>query len=422
MRILLVTPYYPPEPGAGATRTSELAAAWARQGHEVHVLTGMPCYPDGVVPEGYRGRPYLREIEDGVTVHRGWVAAAPNRGKARRAAWYLSQALSMVVVDALGVPTVDVVVATSPHILAAAAGAVAASRRDRPLVLDIRDLWPRSIWELGALPRESLAIKLLERLERALYDRAAAIVVVSEPFRGHILGMQPGRPQGEVPVITNGVDLGRFDPTADGRPTRAALGLDPDAPTAIYAGTHGEAHGLEVVVEAARRAPEVQWVLVGDGARKEHLARAGEGVPNLHFRPMQPASRMAGLYAAGDVHLVPLRDLPLFETVLPSKLFEIWGMGRPVVLGVRGEAARLVERSGAGVVVPPEDADALVAAVRDLVRDPARLAAMGRAGRAFVEAEFDRERLAGRYTDLLGRVVRAAPRGVLHRLRAAVAR
>jgi len=421
MRILLVTPYYPPEPGAGATRTSELAAAWARQGHEVHVLTGMPCYPDGVVPEAWRGKIVAREHVDGVTVHRGWVAAAANQGKARRAAWYASQAVSMVVVDALRVPPVDVVVATSPHILAAAAGAFAASRRMRPLVLDIRDLWPRSIWELGALDRNSLAIKALERLERALYDRAAAIVVVSEPFREHILGMQPGRADTDVPVLTNGVDLSRFDPGLDGKPVREALGLDRDAPIAMYAGTHGEAHGLEVVVEAARKAPEVHWVLVGDGARKADLVRLGAGIGNLHFRPVQPASAMAGLYAAGDVHLVPLRDLPLFETVLPSKLFEIWGMGKPVVLGVRGESARLVERSKAGVVVTPEDADALVAAVRGLVRDPVRLKAMGAAGRAFVTTEFDRERIAGRYADVLARVVRAVPRGVLGRLRAAVA-
>lgn len=422
MRILVVTSYFPPEPGACATRISELAAAWARHGHEVHVLTGMPCYPDGVVPPAWRGRAYLREELGGVTVHRGWVYPAANRGRLRRAAWYLSQAATMVAADVLAVPDVDVVVATSPHMLAAAAGALVARRRARPLVVEVRDLWPRSIWELGALPREGLAIRALERLERALYDRAAVIAVVSDAFREHVLAMQPGRTAGEVPTVTNGVDLSRFDPTLDRQAARRELGLDPSAPVALYAGTHGVAHGLEQVIEAARRAPEVQWLLVGAGARREHLLRRGAGVPNLHFRPVRPAADMASVYACADVGLVPLRALPVFETVVPSKLFEFWAMGRPVVLAARGEAERLVRRSGAGVAVAPEEPDALAAAVRTLMGDPALRARMGRAGRGLVEAEFDRTRIAEQYAAILERVRQAHPRRVLGRLRAALAR
>lgn len=406
MRILLATPYFPPEPGAGSTRASDLAAAWAAEGHEVHVLCGLPCYPRGIVHPGYERRAYVQEDYRGARVHRGWVLAAANEGRLGRGAWFASQAASMIVVDGLRVPEVDVVVATSPHILAAVAGAVCGRRRHVPLVLDIRDLWPRSIWELGAIPRGHPVIRALEGVEAWLYRTAARVVVVSPAF------VEPVRqvlrdPLAEVPVITNGVRLERFDPGLDGGPVREGLGIPSDAFVALYAGTHGEAHGLGVVVEAARRAPEITWLLVGDGSRKAELVAQGAGIENLRFEDAVPAEAMAGLYAAADVGLVPLRDLPLFETVLPSKIFELWAMATPVVLGVRGEAARLV-REGGSTVVPPEDPEALVAAVRALAADPEAARAVGQKGRALVEARYDRAVLARRYLDLLGRVVAEA--------------
>jgi glycosyltransferase involved in cell wall biosynthesis len=131
---------------------------------------------------------------------------------------------------------------------------------------------------------------------------------------------------------------------------------------------------------------------------------------------------MASVYAAADVGLVPLRGLPVFETVVPSKLFEVWAMARPVVLAARGESERLVRRSGAGVTVPPEDPAALATAVRRLMGDPALRAGMGQAGRALVEAEFDRARIAEQYAAILERARQAHPRGVLGRLRAVAAR
>src|SRR5690606_139547 len=126
---------------------------------------------------------------------------------------YLSQAVSMSAIDAVDVPEVDVVVATSPHILAAAAGAAVAKRRRRPFVLDVRDLWPRSIWELGVLERDSWPVRALEGVERRLYRAADRIVVVTEPFREHVASID-GRPD-RIEVITNGVDLTRFDPDLD---------------------------------------------------------------------------------------------------------------------------------------------------------------------------------------------------------------
>jgi colanic acid biosynthesis glycosyl transferase WcaI len=412
VRVLFVTAHYPPDLGALATRARELACAWASAGHEVHVLCGMPSHPTGVVPPQWKGKLRSDEIVDGVHVHRTWVYATPNAGRVRRSAAFASFAASALLIGERRLPDPDVVLATSPQFLTAVAGALIARRRDRPFVLEIRDLWPRSIWEVGALPRRHPLIFALERVERWLYREADEIVVVTRSFRGEIARHLPGRAAESIPVVPNGVRLDRFDPALDGRAARARLGLPLDGTIALYAGTHGMAHGLGTVIEAARRAPEVHFVLVGEGACKAALVEQARGVPNVRFVDGLPAERMPELYALADVCLVPLRDLPLFETVIPSKMFEIWAMERPLVLGVRGEAAALAADSGAAVVVPPEDPGALADAVRGLASDPAAARELGRAGRRFVAENYDRDALAGRYAALLERVARRGRRRV----------
>lgn len=410
MRILLVSAHYPPDLGALATRASELTRAWAAEGHEVHVLCGLPSHPTGVVPPKYRGRLVYNEVIEGVHVHRTWTYATPNAGKLRRSIAFASFAVSALTIGQRHVPDPEVVVGTSPQFFAAVAGAMLARGRASPFVAEIRDLWPASIWHVGALSEHHPVIKVLERLEGWLYNEADLIVVVSDAFREPIARHVDGLSPDEVPVITNGVSLDRFDPGLDGDAVRAQFNLPVDRPVALYAGTHGMSHGLETVIDAARLTPEVTWVLVGEGARKEALVDYGRGVPNVVFLPGQPATAMPALYAMSDVALVPLRDLELFNTVIPSKLFEIWAMGRPLVLGVRGEAARIVTQSQAGVVVEPESAEALAAAVAELMADDARRAEMGAAGRRFVEEHYDRKVLAARYLRVLEGVARTGRR------------
>ncbi|TVQ94992.1 MAG: glycosyltransferase WbuB [Deltaproteobacteria bacterium] len=406
LRILVVAAHFPPDLGALATRVHDLGRAWVALGHEVHVLCGLPSHPTGVVPPRWRGRLYSDEVVDGIFVHRTWIYPTPNAGRVRRSLAYASFAASVLAIGQRRVEDPDVVIATSPQFLAAVSGALLSRGRRVPLVLEIRDLWPRSIWEVGAMSRHHPAIKVLEQLERWLYRQADEIVVVSEAFRAEIANHLPGVQAQDLPVITNGVRLERFDPKLDGGAVRARLGLPRDKPLALYAGTHGLAHGLSTVIQAARRAPEVHWAFVGEGACKEALRVEADGAPNITFHPGVGAEGMPEIYAMADLCLVPLRDLEVFRTVLPSKMFEIWAMGRPLVLGVAGEAARLAERSGASVVVPPEDPVALAQAVCALSHNEPRRQAMGEAGRAFVEAHFDRRQLALRYAALLDRVAR----------------
>jgi colanic acid biosynthesis glycosyl transferase WcaI len=403
LKILFLSQYFPPEPGAPAARVSELARAWVRQGHDVTVLTGFPNHPTGVVPEAYRGSWGRHESWEGVKVHRTWIYAAPNAGTFRRSLAYGSYAASALLRALLDELRPDVLIATSPQILGAAAGMVAAKARGVPFVLEVRDLWPDSIVAVGALPEKHPVVKALRVVERSLYAAADHIVVVTESFVEELAGR--GVPRSRLSVVENGVDLQRFEPAVRETALRAELGWEGDF-VAVYAGTHGMAHGLDAVLDVAKAMAaekDVKFLFVGEGAERKRLAArvADEGLANVRMLGALPRERMPEVYATADLCLVPLRKSELFTTVLPSKLFEIFGMARPVLLSVDGEARRLVERSGGGRFVPPEDVTAMVEGIRSMKQDRAATAAMGIRAREFVREHYDRERLAERYLKVL---------------------
>ncbi|WP_437673364.1 glycosyltransferase family 4 protein [Sorangium sp. So ce131] len=412
MRILYVSPYFPPEPGAPAARVSELARAWRRAGHEVTVLTGMPNHPTGVIPPDYQGRIRIEEDFHGVRVLRTWIYAAANRGKVRRSLAYGSFALSALTLAQLGLPQADVLIATSPQFLSAAAGYGIATLRRLPFVFEVRDLWPESIVAVGALPADHAVVRGLTRVEEHLYRVADEIVVVTQRFRERLV--ERGVPAEKIEVIRNGVDLGRFTPTSRDTPLRARLGFG-DRVVVAYVGTHGMAHGLSAVLDVAnglRARDDIRFLFVGEGAERASLeARARElGLPNATFLGALPRDLIPEVYATADICLVPLRNAELFQTVIPSKIFEILAMARPIVISVDGEARSIVEEARAGVFAPPEDVPAMTEAIVDLASDPAKRGRMGEDGRAYVIRSFDRDTLARDYVDLLERVLRRSDR------------
>jgi glycosyltransferase involved in cell wall biosynthesis len=208
-------------------------------------------------------------------------------------------------------------------------------------------------------------------------------------------------------VITNGVDLELFRPLPR-EEARRELGLPPGF-LAVYVGTHGMAHGLDLVLDAARlpAARDMTFLLVGEGAEKAALkARAAaQGIGNVAFWDQQPRERVARIVAAADACLVLLRDKPLFRSVIPSKMFEFMGSGRAIVTTVDGESRRILDRAGAGVFVPPERPEALVESLAALAASPGRLEALGRSGRSYVEGHYSRPALAARYAEVLAGVV-----------------
>jgi hypothetical protein len=415
VRLRILTHYYPPEVGAPQVRLAALAHGLAQAGAEVTVHTGFPHYPDGEIKPPYRNRPLRLERVDGIRVMRSWVYPAPNRGFARRLANHASLATAALAAAPAGGAADVLLVETPPLLLAGAAIGYARVKRAR-LVLNVADLWPDSAVEMGTLSSPQ-AIEAARRLERSAYREAAAIACPTEGIFA-TLGERP-ESAGKAVLMRPAVDLARFDlalarsksAAANGRPT-----ADAGRPLRVlYAGTVGLAHGLGTLLDAAeevqRRAAAVPTggvsplavTIAGDGADAPALrARLAAGGPAaVRMLGAVPAERIPQLYAVSDVAVVTLRDLPIFEGALPTKLLEAMAAGRPVVLAARGEAARLVEAEGCGLVVPPEEPRALAEALTALAGDPARRVAMGAAGRRAAERNFGRDAWLRRWHDLL---------------------
>lgn len=405
MKILFLTHYFPPEVNAPATRTFEHCVRWAQAGHDVTVLTCVPNCPTGIPYAGYRNRlrPQIEYI-DGVRVVRVWTYLAANSGMVRRIANYLSYMLSALLA-AVRLPRPDVVVATSPQFFCGWAGMLVSRLKRAPFVLEIRDIWPESIAAVGAI-RNRWILKFLERLERWMYLSADRIVTVGKGYRDNIL-QKVNLPEA-ISVITNGVDLEFFKPREPEEGFLKEWGLQGKF-VCSYVGTLGMAHGLEVVVAAARILQEegrrdICFLLVGDGASRKRLEAKADaaGVRDMViFTGRQPKERMPGILASSDACLIHLRHCQIFGTVLPSKIFETMAMGRPIIMGVRGEARDLVLEAGAGLDMEPDSAESLVAAVKRLADYPDHTAQRAGAAREFVARHYNRDSLARTYLRLL---------------------
>jgi len=409
MRILFLTDNFPPEVNAPASRTWEHARCWVAAGHQVTVITGAPNFPQGRVFPGYRNRWFAYERMEGIRVIRVKTFIHANEGFVLRSLDYLS----FMVAGFLGGLTVrraDVVVATSPQFFTAIAGWVLGLVTGRPFVFELRDLWPASIAAVGAMGR-SRVLRALESVELFLYRRARAIIPVTHTFKAELRAR--GIDGRKIAVVTNGADLRQYIPRPRDGDLARTLGLDGRFVIG-YLGTHGLAHALERVLEAAQLARDddrLRFLFVGDGAAKATLvARSTElGLANVRFVDSQPKAAMPAYWSLCDLALIHLKDSPVFATVIPSKLFEAMAMGVPVLFaGPAGEASGIVVATGGGVVVPPEDPVALVAAAGHLAGDPAAVAALRAAGLVGARL-YERGRLAMRLALVLD-LVRGPPR------------
>jgi glycosyltransferase involved in cell wall biosynthesis len=402
MRTLIVSHYFPPEIGAPQARLSGLAAAWAADGDDVTVLTGMPNHPTGVLPTEYRRAVRRRERRDGYRVVRTWLYATPNEGIARKTLSHLSFMVTSVLLGRRAAGRADTVVVSSPTFFSIASAWLLARIKRARLVVEVRDLWPAIFVELGVLTNRRV-IAILERLELAAYAAADEVVVVSDGFRANLIGR--GVPADKVHTIRNGVDVRQFDPRTPADPyLRAGLGARPDECLVLYAGTHGISQGLPEAAEAAAglAGQRVHLAFVGEGADKPRLERRVTelDLANVTLARAVPSPVMPSLLATADILLVTLRDVPLFSTFIPSKMFEYLAAGRPVVGAVAGEAAQILREAGA-VVVPPGDTAALASAIGELAAHPALREAIAAQGRAYVERFFDRAELARQYRKIL---------------------
>ncbi len=404
MRVLFLSDNFPPETNAPAVRTFQHTRTWVEEGHDVTVVTCAPNFPTGRVYEGYRNAPYSVEYVSGVRLIRVWSYMAANAGTFRRSLDFLSFMLSAVPASLMQ-RRPDVVIGTSPQLFATLGAWVVARAFRVPCVFELRDLWPESIVAVGAAS-DGAVVQGLSRLAHFLYRHVDHIVSVTESFVS-ILG-ERGIPAAKMSVVRNGVDLDQFKPGPPDEEFRRSVGAGPGDMLVTYLGTVGMAHGLRHVLDAAELGGDsgVRFLIVGEGAEKAALKSeaAARGVTGVTFLEGQPRERVPAILASSDAVLVHLRDDPLFDSVIPSKIFEAMAMARPIILGVRGESARLVERTGSGLTVEPEDPRALLEAITTLRNDAETRRRLGENGRRSAESEFCRRAAALRMLDVLVRV------------------
>ena len=401
MRVLVVCHYYWPETGAPQARWREMTREWTSRGAEVTVLTGMPNHPTGQIPDEYQHAYRRRETDGLVKVIRTWLYATPNEGFVRKTLGHLSFMVSSVALGARAVREQDVVVVSSPTFFSIGSAWLLARMKRARFVVEVRDLWPAIFVDLGVL-RNRTIILILERIELAAYRSADAVVVVSEGFRRNIASR--GIREEKIFTIPNAADVEFFLPQEADQEMRRHLGASPEQSLVLYSGAHGISQGLECIVNVAERVKDepIHFAFVGDGADKQSVLDQvrNRGLQNVTLLPGVPRGEMPRLLAAADICLVPLRDIPLFASFIPSKIFEYLSMGKAVIGSVSGEAARILTEAGA-LVVGPEDAEQLARAVVELARDPARRTRMGLRGREYVTTHFNRSTLARRYLEIL---------------------
>lgn len=384
MRFLFLTQYFPPEVGAPQVRLASMIRELVRLGHDVEVVTALPNYPTGRISAEYRGKFYAREHWEDIPVHRVWLYAATGAGLKRILNYASFTAMSLV--GLLRARRPDYLFVESPPLFLGVPAFMATSRWRVPIIFNVADLWPDTVRELG-LMREGPVLRFAERLEAWSYRKATYVNAVTEGIRRRLID-QKKVPSSKVLFLPNGVDTHFFQPRDPNVELARELGLE-GKNVVLYAGTHGYVHGLGVALHSAKLLLDsrIVIVLIGDGSEKSRLTSISRdmGLDNVLFLDPASPEYIAELYGISLAGLSTLIASPLSESIRPAKIFATMASGKPVLYSGAGEGGRLVEEARAGIVVPPENPEALADAIRTLVNDPSFAEELGRNGRRYVE-------------------------------------
>lgn len=392
MRILFLTDNFPPEVNAPATRTYEHAREWVQAGHEVTVITCAPNFPRGKIFDGYKNRWHQKEMMDGIRVIRVWSYIAANKGVARRTLDFISFSITSFLAG-LRVKT-DVIVATSPQFFTALSGRTLSWIRRIPWIMEVRDLWPESIKAVGAAKLGPM-VRYFEWEELRCYKSARKIIVVTDSFRERLI--ERGIFAHKIGVVKNGCNRELFRPTPKDTELLHSLGLQ-NKTIIGYIGTLGMAHKLDFILRCAKKIEsetQYHFLIMGDGARKKELMKLKEelALKNVTILPAVQKYKVNQYVSLLDIALINLRRSSTFLSVIPSKIFENAGMEIPILLGVQGEAQRLVESYGAGKSFEPENEADFLDKLHALTNDKATYEKCKEGCRRLV-TDFDRKILA----------------------------
>jgi len=387
--ILVVTQYFPPETGASQTRWDELSKRWSENA-SVTVLTSAPDYPEGEIYPGYDNEWLRQEKRGDVEVFYTKTITSSSGNLLRRSlkfVWFMF--ISMIVGARYTSPSV--VIATSPQPLTGVSAWSIARIKGATFVFEVRDLWPESILAVSDFDN-TVVIWLLERTVKYLYHRADHLIVVSRAFVDPIV--ECGVDRSKITFHPNGIDLDFYRVKENNSPI---LNDSDETFTISYVGTIGRAHGLSIILEAAPEVEDMRFVIVGDGAEREQLEAWARNLDNVVFTGRRPKEEIPYILQESDVALVHLKSREIFEKVIPSKLLEAMAAELPVILGVRGEAERILTEAGAGIAIKPGNSEELVEAARRLEKNQEEGREFAASGREYVAEHFNWNSIAENY-------------------------
>jgi glycosyltransferase involved in cell wall biosynthesis len=400
LKILLLTEYYPPEIGAGSIRAHEFARRWSDKA-DITVLTALPNYPTGIIPEEYKGRFFVKEEKENYTLLRTFIIPASNTGFTKRLLSYVSFMFSSVIQGIFFIGKQDIIIASSPPLFIGISTYMLSKFKRIPFIFELRDLWPDILIEMGHL-NNKLIINIFKKIEFFLYRKALHIVTVS-PRVKEIINNR-GISVSKISVITNGVNLKFFNPGIDIK-GRMDHNFN-DKFIVSYIGTLAYQYGLDTILETARLMIErldILFLFVGEGPQKNELNQRvkNKNLTNVMLKDAVPLDEVRNYYSQSDVVLVPLRNLPLLESTIPVKLLESMAMEIPVIINANGVSRDIMEAGKAGLYAEPDNPQVLMKKILYLYDSPEIRKEMGRKGRQHIVKKYDREKLSQEYLGLI---------------------
>ena len=403
MKLVVVCPHFAPDIAPTGTVMTRIVTELADRGHQLHVITALPWYREHAIEDGWGSKLWRTETTSWGSITR--VHPFPGKSKSN----LLRRALGFVAFSALVawrglfaggfLSRLDGVIAMSPPLTLGLTGRLITALRGGRLIFNIQDVFPDAAITTGAI-RHPLIISLASRLEKWSYRASDSVVVLSDDLADNVRAKVSKSRRDRVRVIPNFVDTEAIVPRSRNTAYRTELGIG-DQVVVMYAGNVGYSQSLDMVVEVARAMPSVVFVINGDGSARKSLESSARGLANVKFADYQPIERLSEVLATGDIHLVPLRS-GLARVSVPSKTYSIMASSRPVIAAIDPdtEIPRLLDRSGAGVSVAPDDADALRAAITELVDAPTVRESLGKNGREWVERHASPRAVAVAYEGL----------------------
>lgn len=404
MRILLLTTYFQPDLASTGVLMTQLAEDLAGLGHEISVLTSMPHYSTSRIWDAYRGKIMRRERREGLDIYRLYLYVPGEKTSFKGRA--LNYASFGALAGAMGILTglPDVILVPSPPLTNGLVGDFLARLWRVPFVYNVQDVWPQVVIRAGVM-RGDRIIRFSKWLERYVYRRAHRLSVISNGFKENLLAK--GVPPEKIEVIPNFFDTEFVRPGPRNNGFRHDHDLQEEAFVVLFGGNVGHSQGLETVLDVAKGLeshPDIRFLIVGNGVAKGDLQEyaAELGLSNTTFLPFQPHEQLPEMYAAADLCLVPLKHGFTQESV-PCKIYTIMASGRPMLASIDegSDTWRLIEETGAGIAVPPEDPEALAQGVLRFYRDRDLGRRMGQAGREYVVEHNSRKVIARKYHELL---------------------